>query len=130
MIKKEIDFILPIGYLDEKNVLHKEGKMREATALDEIEINNDEKIRFNERYHDIILLSRVVTKLGELASIDTGIIENMFEVDFRYLQTLYKELNGESENGMRAECPSCGALNKINLSKVYENLDIYFKKEE
>ena len=130
MTRREIDFILPVGYIDDKGNIHKKGKMREATALDEIEIYNNDEVQFNQRFYDLFMLARVIIKLGDISPIDRFIIQNLFEVDFRYLQTLFKELNGELEKEAETVCPECNSLNKINLSKVYENLDFYFKKDK
>jgi hypothetical protein len=130
MTKREIEFILPVGYVDGEGVIHKKGKMREATALDEIEIYNEDEVQFNHRYYDVFMLARVITKLGNISPVDKSIIQDMFEVDFRYLQTLYKELNGELEREAETICPECNSINKINLSRVYENLDFYFKKDK
>lgn len=130
MTKREIDFTLPVGYIDGEGNIHKKGKMREATALDEIEIYNDDEVQFNHRYYDVHILARVITKLGDISPVDKSIIQDLFEVDFRYLQTLYKELNGELEKEAETICPECSNVNKINLSRVYENLDFYFKKDK
>ncbi len=130
MIKNEIDFTLPVGYIDNEKKIYRKGKMRMATALDEIENYNNEKIFSNPRYHDILMLSRVIVKLGDINTINTEIIENLYEVDFRYLQTLYKEINGHLERETESKCPECENINKLDLSNVYENLDFYFNKKE
>jgi hypothetical protein len=130
MSKREINFTLPVGYIDKDGKIHKKGKMREATALDEIEISNDEEVQYNQRNYDLFMLARVITVLGDISPIDRFVIQNLFEVDFRYLQTLFKELNGELEKEAETICPECNSINKINLSKVYENIDFYFKKDK
>jgi hypothetical protein len=83
--------------------------MRLATAADEIAPLRDPRVRQNQAYHTIILLTRVVTQLGSLPSIDTSVIEGMFTADLAFLQELYRqknELAGDSEGLVR--CPSCG----------------------
>lgn len=130
MKSREIDFILPIGYLDGEGRIHKKGRMREATALDEIEIYNSDEVKFNQRYYDIMIFSRLITKLGDISAIDTYVIENLFEADFRFLQTIYRELNGNLENEAEVRCPKCNNINRINLSKAYENFEFYLKQDQ
>ena len=128
-MERQVDFLLPVGYLDDKGDLHRAGKIRLATAMDEIEIHNDDKV-YLARYHDILLLSKVITKLGDLPIVDIHVIEDLYEVDFRYLQTLYKEINGYLEKDIQTICPKCNTVNTVNLSRVYENLDFYFRKDQ
>jgi hypothetical protein len=130
MAQNEISFTLPVGYEDGDGNIHREGKIRLATALDEIEINKDEKVFFSERYHDILILSKVITKLGKLPSVTVEVIEDLFEVDFRYLQTIYQFLNGHMDNTVISKCPVCQHENKIDLFSSYQNIDLYFTKKE
>lgn len=130
MFQKEIPFILPVGYEDDKGNIHREGKMRAATAMDEIEIHSDERLSFHKHYHDILLLSRVITALGDLSAITPEVIENLFEVDFRYLQTFYQGMNGEMRSELMTRCPQCNQMNKINLSDVYSHIDFYVNKNK
>lgn len=130
MANNEMDFVLPIGYQDENGELHREGTMRLATALDEIEVHNDEKSFSSERFHDVLLMARIIPKIGTISAVSVAIIQNLYEVDFRYLQTLYKEINGQLENEIKVKCPKCNHIDKIHLSEVYKKLDFYFKKSE
>jgi hypothetical protein len=101
----EVDFTLPKGYLDSDGQLHKSGVMRLATAADEILPLKDPRVQQNQAYLVIIVLARVVTKLGSLPDVNTKVIENLFASDLSYLQTLYEQLNGEpaqDEDGARA----------------------------
>ena len=91
----EIEFTLPKGYLDGDGQLHKSGVMRLATAADEILPLKDPRVQHNQAYLVIIVLARVVTKLGSLPDVNTKVIENLFASDLSYLQTLYERLNGE-----------------------------------
>ena len=130
MYQKEISFLLPIGYEDEKGKIHRDGKMRAVTALDEIEIHADERLSFQRHYHDILLFARVITKLGDLQSISCEIIENLYEMDFRYLQTLYQSINSDMHSELMTRCPKCSQINKIDLSNVYDNIDFYANKND
>lgn len=90
----EIDFTLPKGYLDGDGQLHKSGVMRLATAADEILPLKDPRVQQNQAYLVIIVLARVVTKLGSLPDVNTKVIEGLYASDLNYLQDLYEQLNG------------------------------------
>jgi phage FluMu protein gp41 len=93
----EFPFTLPTGYLDQEGLLHREGMMRRATAADEIVPLRDPRVQSNPAYLIIILLSRVVTSLGDVAMITPQVIEGLFVEDLNYLQAFYKQINS-SEN--------------------------------
>jgi len=95
--KTEIDFTLPKGFIDETGVLHKRGVMRLATAADEILPLRDPRVQANPAYLTIIVLARVVTRLGSVAHIDTQLIEGLFACDIEYLRRLYEEINAAEE---------------------------------
>lgn len=94
----ETEFILPLGYRDEDGVIHKNGVMRLATAADEILPLRDHRVQNNPSYLAIIVLARVVVQLGTLQVISTQTIEGMYSKDFNYLQALYNQINGLSED--------------------------------
>lgn len=104
--KVEFPFVLPTGYLDSNGVLHREGAMRRATAADEILPLKDPRVQLNASYLIIILLSRVVTALGDLPMVNTKVIENLFVADLNYLQGLYNTINKSENPGV--VCPHCG----------------------
>lgn len=91
----EIEFELPKGYVDEAGTLHRRGTMRLATAADEILPLRDPRVQQNEAYLAVIVLSRVITRLGALPDVHTGVIEGLFASDLAYLQRLYEKLNGD-----------------------------------
>ena len=95
--RTETAFELPLGYVDETGVRHRRGVMRLATAADEILPMRDPRVQANPAYLSIIILARVVTKLGSLADVDTQIVESLFTQDFEYLRRLYEEVNGGDE---------------------------------
>ncbi len=104
----EFDFTLPRGYIDRDGNLHREGKMRLANAADEILPLKDPRVQQNPGYLTIILLARVVTKLGSLPAVDTRVIENLFTMDLAYLQDLYQRINTMEMPEYKAVCPHCG----------------------
>jgi hypothetical protein len=106
----ETDFTLPKGYLAADGTLHRSGVMRLATAADEILPLRDPRVQENAAYLSIIVLARVITKLGSLPDVNTKIIEGLFASDLAYLQVLYEQLNGgdTTEAASRA-APSASA---------------------
>ncbi|MBI1773063.1 MAG: hypothetical protein HYR68_12090 [Burkholderiales bacterium] len=93
VISTEVEFTLPIGYRDADGNLHKNGVMRLATAGDEILPLKDHRVQNNPAYLIIIVLSRVIVRLGSLDIINTKLVEDLFSADFTYLQTLYNKIN-------------------------------------
>jgi hypothetical protein len=107
-LQTEFPFVLPKGYVDREGNLHREGTMRLATANDEIAPLRDPRVRQNEAYMTVIVLSRVITRLGTLTDINPGVIENIFSADLDYLQGLYRQINEAGTTSVPAVCPDCG----------------------
>ena len=103
----EFEFTLPKGYVDEEGNLHKAGIMRLATAADEILPMKDPRVQSNPAYLTVILLSRVITKLGSLETINTKIIESLFASDLSYLQEFYRRINKDGTSKIKTTCPKC-----------------------
>jgi hypothetical protein len=93
VFRTEVDFELPKGYVDDAGTLHRRGVMRLATAADEILPLRDPRVQQNEAYLAVIVLARVIVRLGTLPEIHTGIIEGLYASDLAYLQRLYEQLN-------------------------------------
>lgn len=91
----EIEFELPRGYVDGSGTLHRHGVMRLATAADEILPLRDPRVQQNEAYLTVIVLARVVVRLGSLPDIHTGVIEGLYAADLAFLQRLYERFNAE-----------------------------------
>lgn len=105
----EVEFTLPRGYMDESGMLHQDGVMRLATAGDEILPLKDPRVQSNPAYLTVIVLSRVITKLGGLPDVNPRIIENLFASDVSFLQSLYQKINtnGNGNGHKRVSCPNC-----------------------
>jgi hypothetical protein len=103
----EFPFTLPRGLLDPEGNVHREGTMRLATAFDEIEPIKDPRVRVNPGYLVIILLSRVITRLGDLEHLNTKAIENLYSADLAYLQDLYQHINQNGHSRLLVSCPHC-----------------------
>ena len=93
----EIEFELPKGYMDDTGTLHRRGTMRLATAADEILPLRDPRVQQNEAYLAVIVLARVITRLGSLPEVSTGVIEGLFASDLAHLQRLYERFNGADD---------------------------------
>ncbi len=106
-MQTEYEFTLPRGYIDGLGTNHRQGRMRLATALDEIEPVQDPRVVANESYLPVLLLSRVITQLGTLSTITPGIVESMFASDLAYLQELYLQLNSPESLVVTTTCPNC-----------------------
>jgi hypothetical protein len=98
MIQTEFEFTLPKGYLDEDGNLHRSGIMRLSRAMDEIIPMRDPRVKSNSAYATVLILSRVITRLGVIDNISPVIIENLFAADLNYLQSFYRQINGLDEN--------------------------------
>jgi hypothetical protein len=94
----EVEFELPKGYVDDAGTLHRRGTMRLATAADEILPLRDPRVQQNDAYLVVIVLARVITRLGSLPDIHTGVIEGLYASDLGYLQRLYEKLNAGDDD--------------------------------
>jgi hypothetical protein len=117
-MKTEFAFTLPKGYVDADGRVHREGTMRLATARDEIEPLRDAQVRSNEAYLTVLLLARVVTRLGDLSEISPEVIEGLYAADFDHLQRLYERLNTNGEVVGSVKCPECAHEFEVDLSQV------------
>lgn len=106
-LQTEFPFTLPRGYLDAEGNLHREGVMRLATAFDEIAPMKDPRVQSNPGYLVIILLSRVVTRLGSLEHLNPKVIEGLFAGDLAFLQDFYRRVNEHGHNRVSVSCPHC-----------------------
>ncbi|RMF04536.1 MAG: phage tail assembly protein [Chloroflexi bacterium] len=112
------EFTLPMGYVDPEGNLHKKGQMRLATAMDEIVPLSDPRVQANEAYIVIILLSRVITRLGTLNQMNTGVIENLFAADLAYLQEFYQRINEQGRPVLPVTCPHCQTEFEVDISDL------------
>jgi len=106
-LQTEFEFRLPKGYVDPEGTLHQEGVMKLATAADEILPLRDPRVKSNPAYLSCIVLSRTITRLGTIQNITPTIIENMFASDMGFLQSFYKNVNGNGSSSVVSVCPKC-----------------------
>ena len=111
-------FTLPKGYIDEDGNIHKEGIMRMATAGDEILPLKDPRVQLNPKYLTILLLSRVILRLGNLSTVDPKVIEGLYTMDLIYLQDLYRRINTMEKPIYNGVCPHCGETVRVPVNYV------------
>jgi hypothetical protein len=115
-LRTEFPFVLPRGYVDPSGALHRDGVMRLATARDELVPLRDDRVRENPAYLTVVLLGRVVTRLGSVTDIHAGVIENLFAADLAFLQDLYRRVNQEGHTRAGVNCPECGHAFAVDLA--------------
>lgn len=111
----KVSFELPKGYVDDKGKVHKLGVMRLATAADEIIPLNDPRVKLNPAYLSILILERVVLKLGELSNVDASVIEHLYTSDMAYLQDMYQRINAIEIPEIDVVCPQCSNMFKVQV---------------
>lgn len=115
-LRTEFPFVLPRGYVDLSGTVHREGVMRLATARDELWAQMNNEVRQTPAYLSVHLLAATITKLGDLPSMGTGIIEGMFASDLAFLQDLYRRINQEGHTEAAVTCPKCQHQFTVDLS--------------
>jgi len=117
-VRTEIPFTLPRGYVDASGEVHRDGVMRLATARDEIEPLREVEVRQNEAYLTVLLLSRTVTRLGELGEVTPEVVEGLYASDFDHLQRLYERINTDGEAVGAITCPHCSTPFEVDLAEI------------
>jgi len=117
-MQTDFHFTLPRGYVDEAGAVHRHGRIRLATARDEIESLNDPRVRANEAYLTVVLLSRVVVQLGSFSPVPAGLIEGLFASDLAYLEDLYERLNAPEHVVLGAVCPNCSTQFQVQTAPL------------
>lgn len=114
----EFAFSLPLGYVDADGATHREGVMRLATAYDEIAPLKDPRVKANPGFLVVILLSRVVTRLGDLEAVNPKVIEGLYAADLAFLEELYRRINGHGHDQLEVTCPHCEERFELEVSAV------------
>ena len=112
----EFPFVLPRGYVDGAGAVHREGVMRLATARDELIPLRDDRVRENPSYLTVVLLARVITRIGTITDVHAGVVENMFAADLAFLQDLYRRVNTEGHTRAAVTCPACEHRFAVDVS--------------
>ncbi len=114
-LRTEFDFVLPRGYVDADGAVHRHGTMRLATARDELLPLYDGRVKERPEYLSVVLLARVVTRLGDVEPTD-WVIEHLFASDLAFLQDLYRRINQEGHTRAAVCCPACQHDFTVDLS--------------
>ncbi|MEU6481559.1 hypothetical protein ABZ858_32730 [Streptomyces sp. NPDC047017] len=114
-LRTEFPFQLPRGYVDESGTVHRDGTMRLSTARDELVPLRDVRVQENPAYLSVVLLGRVITRLGTLPLVHDGIVENMFASDLAFLQDFYRQINAEGHTRAAVRCPHCAEPFEVEL---------------
>lgn len=115
-MRTEFDFELPRGYVDGDGVTHRHGTMRLATARDELLPLYDERVQENPAFTTVVLLGRVITRLGSVPVMNAQVVENMFASDVAFLQDFYRRINAEGHTRAAVTCPECSQRFTIDLA--------------
>ncbi|WP_030246204.1 hypothetical protein [Streptomyces sp. NRRL S-350] len=114
--RTEFEFELPLGYVDDEGGVHRHGTMRLATARDELMPQIDLRVKENPAYLSVVLLSHVITSLGDITDVHAGIVERMYATDVAFLQDLYQRINSEGHTRAAVTCPHCDGAFEVDLA--------------
>jgi hypothetical protein len=115
-LRTEFPFELPRGYVDDAGTVHRHGVMRLATARDELIPLRDDRVRENPAYLSVVLIARVLSRLGGIEDVHAGIVENLFAADLAFLQDFYRRINAEGHTRASVTCPSCQQQFAVDLA--------------
>ncbi|MFF5565163.1 hypothetical protein ACFY7Z_30365 [Streptomyces sp. NPDC012623] len=115
-LRTEFAFELPRGYVDDAGTVHRSGVMRLATARDELIPLRDDRVRENSAYLSVVLIARVVSRIGTVEDIHPGVIEDLFASDLAFLQDFYRRINSEGHTRAAVTCPSCQENFAVDLA--------------
>ncbi|MFD2416381.1 hypothetical protein [Amycolatopsis pigmentata] len=115
-LRTEFEFELPRGYLHSDGTLHRHGRMRLATARDELRPQMDVRVKENPAYLSVVLLSQVITELGTITDVHAGVVEQMYATDVAFLQDFYRRINSEGHTRAGVTCPACETAFEIDLA--------------
>lgn len=115
-LRTEFEFQLPRGYVDGSGNVHRDGVMRLATARDELVPLHDDRVRDNPAYLTVVLLARVITRVGTLTDVHPAMVENFFASDLAFLQDLYRRVNQEGHTRASVTCPSCSTEFTVDVA--------------
>jgi len=115
-LRTTFEFELPRGYVAPDGSVHRQGTMRLATARDELVPLTDDRVRENGAYLTVVLLARVIERIGDVVDVHPGVIENLFASDLAFLQDLYRRVNAEGHARAAVACPHCGEGFAVDLA--------------
>ncbi|YAG14628.1 Phage tail protein [Nostoc sp. DSM 114161] len=117
----EFTFTLPRGLSDGENRVHRQGVMRLATAKDEILVQKERKVQENPAYGVLVMLARVIVRLGSLNSVSPELLEGLLVHDIAYLREFYNRINQQGNAHIPAQCPHCNTEFSVELELAGES---------
>ena len=66
----------------------------------------------------IILLSRVITRLGQITEVNPKIVEGLFSSDLAYLQRFYRQINESGDSHVPVQCPQCSNQFEVDFGDL------------
>lgn len=117
----EFSFTLPRGLIDDRQRVNRQGLMRLATAKDEIIVQQDSTVRENPAYGVLVMLSRVITRLGSYTSVTPDLLENLQILDIAFLREYYNQVNQQGEAKIPTQCPHCNTQFAVKLELAGES---------
>ncbi|RCJ20509.1 hypothetical protein A6S26_26195 [Nostoc sp. ATCC 43529] len=117
----EFTFTLPRGLSDGENRVHRQGVMRLATAKDEILVQKERKVQENSAYGVLVMLARVIVRLGSLNSVTTELLEGLVLHDIAYLREFYNRINQQGNAHIPTQCPHCNTQFSVELELAGES---------
>ncbi len=121
LLYTEFAFTLPRGLVDTQNRVHRQGVMRLATAKDEILLQKERKVQENSAYGVLVMLSRVITRLGSLTSVCPNLLEGLVVSDLAYLREFYNRVNQQGNTHIPTQCPHCNTKFSVELELAGES---------
>lgn len=115
-LQTEFDFTLPKGLIDAQGHVHRQGIMRLSTAKDEMLVQKDRLVQDHAAYSVLVMLSRVIVRLGSLTAVTPQLLEGLFALDMAYLREFYNRINQQGEAHIPTECPQCSAHFRVELA--------------
>jgi hypothetical protein len=119
-VQTEFEFTLPRGLVDGDSNVHRQGLMRLTTAKDEIFLQKNRLAQENPAYGMLVMLSRVIIRLGTITDITTDLLENLFSKDLAYLREFYNRINEQGDAYIPVQCPKCSANFQVELALAGE----------
>lgn len=120
MLTTVYDFELPKGFLDNAGVLHRRGRMRLATAGDEIAATRDPRVLANPSFLTMVVLASVIVELEGVAQVLPSTVERLFTADLAFLQDMYQRINDADPPALHVVCPKCGTEHEVPINFIQE----------
>jgi hypothetical protein len=120
-LETEFRFMLPKGWIDPEGKLHRQGMMRLTIARDELAVQRDHQVQADPGYGVLVMLARVITRLGDRSAVTPELLEDLFTRDLAYLREFYNQINQQGNALLPVRCPKCQSDFKVELAFAGES---------